>query len=127
MDQDIDNIFYPTELVGYEVQENHIIFVQVGYPILPDEHAVFDTIPRLQMTYTIHTRRDDLDGTPVSGFDLLKFIRGRAMLRATDDEESAVDEFDEEYLESTKEKIFQELKDIWQLPVQLKKKAVSCT
>ena len=124
LDQDIDNIFYPTEWVGYEVQENHIIFVQVGYPILPGEHADFDTIPRLQMTYTIHTRRDDLDGTPVSGLDLLKFIRGRATLRATDDEESAVDEFDEEYLESTKEKILQELKDIWQLPVQLKKKAV---
>jgi sacsin len=129
LDQDIDNIFYPTEWVGYEDQENHIIFVQVGYPKLPDEHADFDTIPRLRLEYMIHTRKDDLDGTAVSGLDLLKFIRGKAKLKATicqptDDGDYEDIEFDEEHLESTKEKVLQELKNVWMLPVHLKKKAV---
>ena len=112
LDQDIDNIFYPTEWVGYEDRENHIIFVQIGYPILPNEQADFDTIPRLLMKYMIHTRKDDLCGTPVSGLDLLKFIRGKAKFE------------DPEHLESTKENVSLELTNIWSLPVQLEKKAV---
>ena len=138
LDQDIDNIFYPTEWVGYEDQENHIIFVQIGYPILPDEHADFETIPKLQMQYVIYTRTDDLEGTTVSVLDLLKFIRGKTKVKVdlsqqVDNPLSALEIYDgeaeqqgidEESLKSIKEEICQELKDIWKLPEDLRKKAL---
>jgi sacsin len=139
LDQDIDNIFYPTEWVGYEDRENHIIFVQIGYPILPQEHADFETIPRLQMRYMIYTRKDDLNGTDVSTLDLLKFIRGRTKVKVNpnrtednsfgaleifDGDTEECEEFNEEQLESIKEKICQELKEIWKLSEEMRRKAL---
>ena len=145
LDQDIDNIFYPTEWVGYEQHENHIVFSQIGYPILPNDQTDLDSIPRVHMRYKIYTKKDDVEGIDVSGLDLFKFIKGKAKVKIEQDsvsghavviyegdgssEEKMESEEDRvkanaENLKSIKEKIREELKEIWKLPEDLKKKAI---
>ena len=137
LDQDIDNIFYPTEWVGYAAGDNHMIFVQVVHPVLPDEYTDFDSVPRLKMQYRIYTKSDDLAGTDVSVLDLFKFIRGKTKVKvdstlSTEDSlviyegdgEEGRQEDTEERLRLAKEKICQELKEIWKLPEKERKKAI---
>lgn len=140
LDQDSSNIFYPMEWVGYEDHENHFIFVQVCYPKLPNEHSDWDSVPRLEMRYVIHVKRDDLDGIEVSGLDLYKFIKGKLKSKMdpsqpTEDLSLALEvydgndnsrktRYDAEDLKAVKDKIRQELLDIMKLPDEQKKKAV---
>ena len=135
LDQDIDNIFYPTEWVGYEDQETRIVFAQVVYPILSEDATDFETIRNLEMKYKIYLRSDDLEGSDVSTLDLYKFIKGRSKvkveLQPTDavtvhegDTAEVEGTVDSEYTVHAKETIRKELQEIWQLPEELRKKAL---
>ena len=129
LDQDIDNIFFPTDWVGYADGENHIILVEVVHPILPDEYTDFHSIPRLQMKYRICTKSGDLNRTDVSGLDLFKFIHNPTSESSdslSDNKKVEVKrqkrcKFDEE---TVKEKIRQELMEIGKLPDEQKKSTI---
>ena len=74
LDQDINNIFRPEELVGYEEHTDYIIFARVLYCIQKD----------IQKTegfadYLICTHDDDESGKIVSVLDLYKFARTESM------------------------------------------------
>ena len=74
LDQSIDNVFHPGETVGYEIQEDRIIFARIMHPVLPDGVSV-DSVPPFNMRYRIYTSPEDDEGTEVGILWLYKFKR----------------------------------------------------
>ena len=122
LDQDIDNVFNPMEYVGYEDREGHIIIAQIVHPVAAEE----DT-PKLEKKYRIYVREDDTEGIDVSIFSLYKFLLVRKKTRTL-----SLPEFDkggdlpkqniiDEYLTAI---MCDQLKDIWKLLEDLRKKAI---
>lgn len=140
LDQDLDNIFFPTEWVGYEDRENHIVFAQVAYPILTEDQTDFDSIPRVGLKYKVYLKNNDLEGSEVYGLDLYKFIKGKSKVKveqvveetivlyegdgSADAKGSQRTTINSEELKSVKEKICKELREIWKLSEDLRKKAI---
>ena len=136
LDQDIDNVFNPMEYVGYEDREGHFIIAQIVHPVAADE----DT-PKLEKKYRIYVREDDTEGIDVSIFSLYKFLVGRRKPRVQplpgESEGQEVVLFDEddelpklrqniidEDLIGIMKKLCDQLKEIWKLPEDLRKKAI---
>ena len=142
LDQNINfvNIFKPWELVGYEESEGCIIFAQIVYPILP-EGVEEGQVSAVQMRYKIFISENDEEGKTVGALDLYKFLRGlkASTSEPIDPEAKALMLFDEdsdavrvrealnqepEDLNSIKEKLCRELREIWQLPKEDRDKAI---
>ena len=136
LDQDIDNVFNPMEYVGYEDREGHIIIAQIVHPVAAEE----DT-PKLEKKYRIYVREDDTEGIDVSIFSLYKFLVGRRKPRVQplpgESEGQEVVLFDEDDelpklrqniidkdLIGIMKKLCDQLKEIWKLPEDLRKKAI---
>ena len=130
LDQDIYNIFYPMEYVGFEETEDHIIVAQIVHLVQSEDdrhHA---------KKYLIYTRKDDEEGRVVSILDIYKFLKGTK--RASKTVESlAVVPYAEDNdatnlrrsiyeggLSDIQERIRTELKEIWKLDNELRKKAI---
>ncbi len=75
LDQTIENVFHPGEIVGYEVVENHIVFAMIMHPVLPKELPSFDSIQIADMQYMILTH-DDEQQEKAGIFELYKFLKG---------------------------------------------------
>jgi sacsin len=135
LDQDIDNVFNPMEYVGYEDREDHIIVAQIVHPVIADEEA-----PRFERKYRIYVKEDDLEGIDVSILSLYKFIVGRNKVKiqpAAHVSEQEVVIFDgddelpklrqniiDEDLITILKKLCEQLREIWRLPDDQKKKAI---
>ena len=132
LDVDIHNIFRSEEWIGYGEVEDTVTFARVGYRILPDEGD-----SQLMDEYLIYTSDSDEEGTRASVLDMYKFLRGSTGNQQSDADSSALckfeDEseavqlrqtFDAEDLKAIKRQICNDLKLIWKLPEDQKRKAI---
>ena len=137
LDQDFHNIFQPEEWAGYEQADGRIVFVKVAYRVTGED------VPDIQTRYRVYiTGELDEDGIEVSALDLYKFLRGLKKPKDFVDEDevsSATDlvmhegetdsarvreEVTKEDIKDIKRKLCQDLKDIWKLPEEERKKAI---
>ena len=132
LDQDINNIFRPEELVGYEEHTDYIIFARVVYRIQKDieedeeKEEGFDE-------YLICTHEDDESGKVVSVLDLYKFARTESMPvvdccevaipEASDVTQLSKTLHDEDWKKIKKE-ICTDLQRIWRLPEEERRKGI---
>ena len=136
LDQDIDNVFNSMDYVGYEDEENDIILAQIVHRIdlKPGEH-------RLAQRYKIYTSGHDRDGKDVNILTLYKFLVGlkkrKVEPKPAGNDDLALVEFNEDddvpklratlihdNLVDIKRKICEQLKEIWKLDEELRKKAI---
>ena len=137
LDQDIDNLFNPMEYVGYAREgSSDIIVAQIVYPVAPED----DNSGHLLRKYRVYMREDDDEGIDVSILSLYKFIPGRKKPQLQpapgSDDQSVVlfDEDDElprlrnylieEDLVEILQRICNQLRQIWELPEELRKRAL---
>ena len=134
LDCDSCNIFRPEEWVGYEVKEGVIVFAIVIHRIVQSEND--SDQPNLTDQYLILTDPDDQEGKAVSILDLYKFIRS-AELKINQDGSQTLCPFNPDSqatqlrqslsadsLKSIKRQICEELKRIWKLPEDQRRKAI---
>ena len=129
LDQDYRNLFRADEWVGYEVEEGKVIFAKVAYPVMED----CDENGR-PLSYVIYTSEEDEEGKKVSVLDIYKFIRGKVpYIEISDSQELEVAEgswqsvqrdVQESSARDIKRELCKELKMIWQLPEEQRKKAI---
>ena len=72
LDQALGNIFRPQEWVGYETEDETIVFAQVVHRVEPSD----DTSDKLNIKYRVYITDDDIIGVIVSSLSLYKFLRG---------------------------------------------------
>ena len=129
LDQDYRNLFKADEWVGYEVEEDKVIFAKVAYPVMED----CDENGR-PLSYVIYTSEEDEEGKKVSVLEIYKFIRGKVpSVEASDSQELEVAEgigqsvqrdVQESSARDIKREVCKELKRIWQLPENERKTAI---
>ena len=138
LDQTIENVFHPGEIVGYEGMENHIVYAMIMHPILPEGIESFDEIPRVRMKYMIMINSEDEEGTEVNVLRLYKFLTGLKKERPEVDEgETALviyegetetaylhQELRKENLQEICSDLKRQLDEIWELPEEDRKKAI---
>ncbi len=71
LDQDVNNIYNPMEIVGYEIEENKIIIAQIVYSIPSKQPQSY-----FYRKYKIYINENDEDGIEVSILKLYKFLEG---------------------------------------------------
>ena len=132
LQQDYNNIFRPGEMVGYEVDENHIVFASVGYKVQEGDGDF--------VRYCIYLEEGEAEGLIVSVFDIYKIRRSltrrkssgilqELVVREGGEEELGAgatinDEKVPKDLNDIKKEIFEELKKIWKLGDDMKRKAI---
>ena len=138
LDQDVHNIFIYGEWVGFEKEEGRIVFAQVIHRVIQDSDDPYKT------KYVIRISQDDMNGIEVSALDLYKFLRGDKMLdiELSESQEIVVRQADEDDstsntaaanhasaekppdLQAILKQLCIELRNIWQLPEEDRRKAV---
>ena len=127
--QDYNNIFRPGEWVGYEVEEDCIVFASIGYKIDNGEDFA---------QYFIYLEEGELEGRVVNILDIYKIHRsavqnqGRVntqeLIVYEGGREEPCEETREEPTSSSltdiKKEICEELKRVWKLSEDMKKKAI---
>ena len=134
LDVDVCNIFRPEEWVGYEAKEGAIVFAIVIYRILqPGQDS---DQPDLTDQYLIRTSPDDQEGKPVSILELYKILQSAELsinqegnetlcLFNPDSEATQLRQsLTTDDLKSIKRQICEELKHIWKLSEDQKRKAI---
>ena len=134
LDQDVNNIFRPEELVGYEEHTDCIIFARVVYRIRKDIEE--DEREEGFAEYLICTQEDDELGKIVSVLDLYKFARTESMPVADCFEVAIPEDSDATQLSKTfheeggsewkkiKKEICNDLQRIWRLPDEERRKGI---
>ena len=136
LDQSIDNVFHPGELVGYEIQEDYIVFARIMHPVLPEDGSL-DSVQHVNMRYRIYTSLEDDEGTEVGILRLYKFLRGLKPTKKLNEDERGLVLFEgeteparlqkklrEEDLEKIIEGLKKQLNEIWKLPEEERKRAI---
>ena len=137
LDQTVENVFHPDEIVGYEIMEGVIVYARIMHPILPEGVESFSNIPRVNMSYMILTSPDDEEGSPVSVLELFKFLTGLKRERPSDEGETGLvryegetetvqiqQELRRERLQEICSDLSRQLDEIWKLPEEDRKKAL---
>ena len=130
LDQDINNLFHANEYVGYEDKEGHIIVVKIVHAIAAegDHNSAYQYNKR----YLVFTSEEDETGTDVSVLSLYKFTKG-AKKKVTHQTRSIVpyagnvndsSSKDDSSLMLMKKNLYKELKEIWLLDLESRKKAL---
>ena len=131
LQQDIDNIFRAGEWVGYEKADEVIVFAQIGYRVENEDNKSesFDK-------YLIYVEENDPYGQIASVVSIYKILRTLQKQPNSSDDGSLVvydgnsdaaklgSKFDTEELKRAKKKICDELRRIWKLPKDLRKRAI---
>ena len=126
------NIFKPMEYVGYEDKEGHIIVAQVVYLVQEEGGEEEDHLHRV---YYIHlSSKEDAEGKEVSILDLYKFLMDKNSTSTDnqlvpyvpEDETTAFRRslYEDNSTSEIKEKLLKELREIWKLDPELRRKAV---
>ena len=128
LDQDIDNLFHANEYVGFEDDDGKIIVVKIVHLVPTDDQNPYTR------KYLVLTSKDDDTGTEVSVLSLYKFVKGEKKERTVHSQalvpyEGDVDEpsppiYDDNYLKSIKRRLCEELRDIWKLDPENRRRAV---
>ena len=137
LDQTVENVFHPDEIVGYEMMEGVIVYARIMHPILPEGVESFSNIPRVNMRYMILTSPDDEEGSPVSVLELFKFLTGLKRERPSDEGKTGLvpyegetetvqiqQELRRERLQEICSDLRRQLDEIWKLPEEERKKAI---
>ena len=124
LDQDIDNVFHANEYVGYEDVEGHFIVVKIVHAVTTG--AIEDLMSQYTQRYRVLTRDNYEEGTEVSVNVLYKFIKGGKQERKSWDIQARAHESDtsDVNLIVTKKHLCEELKEIWGLYQEDKKRAI---
>ena len=136
LDQSIDNVFHPGELVGYEIEEDHIVFARIMHPVLPEDGSL-DSVQHVNMRYRIYTSPDDDEGKEVGILRLYKFMRGLKPTKQLNEDERGLvlvegetepirlqKKLREEDFEKIVEELKKQLDKIWKLPEDERKRAI---
>ena len=137
LDQSIENVFNPGEIVGYEDMDGHIIIAQIMHPILPEGVESFNFVPRMSMRYRIYTSPNDEEGTEVSVLKLYKFLKGLKSKKPVNEEERDLlpyegetepvrlqQELRREDLEAIRTNLLKQLDEVWELPEEERDRAI---
>ena len=132
LDQDINNLFHANEYVGYEDEEGRIIVVKIVHAIASegDHNSTYPYNKR----YLVFTSEEDETGAEVSVLSLYKFTKGTNK-KVTHQTRSVVpyagnlkvddsNTKDDGSLKSAKKNLCKELKEIWLLDLESRKKAL---
>ena len=135
LQQDINNLFRPGEWVGYEEEDDVIVFALIGYRIKNKEEDIEQDIEPYTK-YLIYVEEGESEGIEVSVITLYKILRSARREQERNDEQCLVvyeGTGDEEVprevpqaknLTDIKREICTELRRIWSLPEDLKKKGL---
>ena len=123
------NIFKPMEYVGYEDKEGHIIVAQVVYLLQEEGGGEEDHLHRV---YYIHlSSKEDAEGKEVSILDMYKLLKSMSTENqlvpyAPEDETTAFRRslYEDNSTSEIKEELLKELREIWKLDPELRRKAV---
>ncbi len=125
LDQDADNMYNPMELVGYEIEENKIIMAQIVYLVKSEQpQSVYCK------KYKIYIDDNDEDGIEVSILKLYKFLEGEKRSAALvhhgggNDLTNLRASFYQQSAASKRVLICYQLREIWQLPEDLRRLAI---
>ena len=138
LDDNNNNLFRPQEWVGYEIEEGEVIFAQVVYPVRPADSEGQPVKP-MHIKYVIFVNEDDEEGTEVTATEIFKFKLDKEQAQASSSTNECRDlapyaggEDDlpptstdiPPHLQQARDKIREELRDIWQLPEADRKRAI---
>jgi sacsin len=134
LDQDIDNLFHANEYVAYEDRDGHFILVKIMHVMLEQGR---DLVNQYARKYLIITTEEDQEGTVVGVLSLYKFIRGEKKVKSKESSYAVVPyegnatsssriEYSDRYvyLKQVKRNICKELKEIWALNSEDRKRAL---
>lgn len=128
----INNKFHANEYVGYEDEEGHIIVVKIIHIVVSGNERN-PTICQYNKRYLVMTSEEDEIGTEVGVLSLYKFTKGapknvthhsRSLVPYTGDVDATSVKDDTLNLNSVKKELCKELKEIWQLDLESRKKAL---
>ena len=112
LDQNIEHIFHPQEIVGCEVGEGSFIFAQVLYALPQDDDD--DEMHPLLTRYVISM---EVKEKTVTALDIFKFVRRRrgnlAIASVDEPEEQEVEEFSD--AAEAKRHLCRQLRQIWKM------------
>ena len=133
LDQDVDNIFHANEYVCYEDQDGHFILVRIVHAVMPED-ANSETINHYTRKYLIFTNEDDEEGTEVGVLSLYKISKGTKQIKLNQECQmlvpyegevtESIADYSDSALKSEKRKLCQELKEIWKLDPENRKRAL---
>ena len=132
LDQDIDNLFHANEYVAYEDREGHFILVKIMHVMLETGQ---DLVNQYTRKYLIFTTEEDQEGTAVGVLSLYKFIKGEKKVKSKGESYAIVPyegsatsssgtEYSDAYFKQVKRNLCKELKEIWALDPEDRKRAV---
>ena len=131
LQQDYNNLFRPGEIVGYEIEENHVVFASIGYKVVGGDDGFVE--------YYIYLEEEEEEGKRVSVLDIYKIRRSVIQAEESGEiqdvtvyeghrgEEEPVGAHSYQLpqnLIDIKKEICEELKKIWKLPDDMKRKAI---
>ena len=129
LDSDINHIYRPQELIGYEVEENYFVWAIVLYPV---QSSQSDDDP-IMKKYVIAYNKQDEEGKAVSALDIYKFVvkdtevegKGTELVPINTATAALQQAKDSKRLKDLKRIICKELLLIWKLTtIDEKKKAI---
>ena len=123
LDQTIENVFHPGEIVGYEVVENHIVFAMIMHPVLPKDLHSFDSIQIADMQYMISTH-DDEQQEKVGIFELYKFLKGIKHTQCIEDRDANQIRDENTDREQKITELKKQLVGVWRLSEELRTRAL---
>ena len=132
LDSDINHIYRPQELIGYEVEENYLVWAIVLYPVQL-LHSDDNSIDPLMKKYVIAYNQQDEEGKEVSALDIYKFVvkdsevegEGTELVPINSATATLQQANDSKRLKDLKRTICKELLLIWKLTtIEEKKKAI---
>ena len=123
LDQTIENVFHPGEIVGYEVVENHIVFAMIMHPVLPKDLHSFDSIQIADMQYMISTH-DDEQQEKAGIFELYKFLKGIKHTQCIEDRDANQIRDENTDREQKITELKKQLVGVWKLSEELRTRAL---
>ena len=127
MDQNVHNIFFPQERVGYEKSEGRIVFAEIVFCVNPKDSS----LNLSNLKYKIVLSENDEIGIEVSSLRLYKFKKIQKEPDLTLQKSLECASFEGEPSESIvqnldeiKEEIKREIHDIFEMPTAERKKAI---
>ena len=130
LDQDFCNIFFPQEWVGYEKSEEHVVFAQIVFCVIPEDKTDGPLNPS-NLKYKIIPSEVDEIGIEVSSLKLYKFTRIQIETEFTKETSLECVPFEGEASESIvhnldeiKEEIKREVWEVFRMPTAERKTAI---
>ena len=129
LDSDINHIYRPQELIGYEIVENYFVWAIVLYPVQL-LHSDDNSVDPLMKKYVIAYNQQDEEGKVVSALDIYKFVvkdsevegEGTELVRINAATAALQQANDSKRLKDLKQIICKELLLIWKLTTKEEKK-----